>query len=270
MPNKAVQIRDLNPIDNWDKAATAFSDVHLNDLPWKTVLKPQISSMLAGSTKYSKILDAGCGSGSLIDILINSDAICPVQTTYKAFDWSSKMIEIATKRHELSTKRNGIKTSFNICDLQSKNQIKSLYKDEKFDLIFCLNVLVDHVDFESSIKNLSTLVTENGRIIVAIENPDWTSLKSPHITKNSRFQRNCFKEFKFTSHFLGSDLPIPGWHRSADSYRNTFASAGLRIIREYEPSPCLEELANINDKISLELTGINEVPVFRVYDLSLA
>ena len=112
---------------------------------------------LITSNNYKNILEAGCGTGKWINMLEDNGL--------KVFglDFSMGMLKIA----------RGDKSSLNLVNADA---VQIPFKDNYFDLIFCVNAIHHFPDKEKFINECKRTLTKNG--MLAIFGVD------PHIDKN--------------------------------------------------------------------------------------
>lgn len=124
----------------------------------------QIVQLIPKNAK--NLLDIGCGEGQLLerieyakhgdkDILVYSMNNSNLKTT--GIDITKVAIESAKKRCK-QTKI--IKADFNEYD----------FKEEKFDIIICTEVLEHIINYKETINRMKELLTENGTLIISFPN----------------------------------------------------------------------------------------------------
>ena len=106
------------------------------------------------SSKKTKILDAGCGTGNHAKILHDKGYdVC-------GFDLSPEMVEIANAK---------VNNSFEVGDLLSYSI------DKNFDLIISFYAVFNHLksyrEFSLAIQNLLKILNKNGTMIIDLHNP---------------------------------------------------------------------------------------------------
>ena len=98
--------------------------------------------------KNSKILDVGCGEGSLLKTLLKNHR----KARAMGIDISKKAIEIA-KNHLPNE-------YFKVCDISTS------IIDKEFDLIVSSDVLEHIIDDDMAIKNMGKMLKKDGRLII--------------------------------------------------------------------------------------------------------
>lgn len=211
----------------WEEASRQYDQNRLLDEPWKIDLWPFLKTRLP-SEKNNRVLDAGCGPGTLtLELAANAREVIGV-------DWSHQMVEMARSRvTECSIS--------NVTIIQGNTSNLSVHKLGQFDSIWCINVLVDHSDYAGTIKQLARLLRPGGSVLIVIEHPYFTAqyydsrIAEDHTGTPNKARCPYSEEFVFESDFLGEALPIYGWHRPLSNYIQRFSEAELSLTGFYEP-----------------------------------
>ncbi len=110
-----------------------------------------------------KMLDAGCGTGSLAIALGRRSA------SVKAFDLDREMIKKAKEKRP-----QAIDVKFKEGDLLA---IGDVYKSGAFDLIYCFGSTIVHLndieEIKSFIESARNLLKPNGKLLIQTVNYDW-------------------------------------------------------------------------------------------------
>lgn len=132
----------------------------------------------------SKILDAGCGSGTHAKILHDSGY------NVIGFDKSPNMIEIANEK---------IENHFFVDD------ILNIKHKEKYDLIISFFAVFNHLknyrEFKISLLNLKNNLKANGKIIIDLHNPQKNGTKLERVENAERimkWRKNTILHKEFT------------------------------------------------------------------------
>jgi ubiquinone/menaquinone biosynthesis C-methylase UbiE len=104
-------------------------------------------------SKPKRILDAGCGSGNLEELVIND----PVMV--ECLDSSESMLQKAINKFRKYDKFNFIKSNF-------ENNLP--YQDNSFDIVICINTVHIIKNYEHFINELQRVLRINGRMILVI------------------------------------------------------------------------------------------------------
>lgn len=133
-------------IENFNLLATTW-DLHINKS------KETINAIFsyANIEKGKDILDVGCGTGVLIEDYLEAKV-----NSITAIDISDKMIEIARNKYP--------NVNFKCIDATKFNDNKL------YDAIILYNCFPHFVDKKETIKHLSSLLKENGKLVIAHSN----------------------------------------------------------------------------------------------------
>ena len=156
---------DMNA-DFWDQA---MGD-DLNEYHRKTI-RPYVLELL-GPIENETVLDIACGNGSFSALLDRMGA------DVTAFDFSEKMIEIATARWKDSNVR------FLICDAADEDKITQL-GSEKFSKAVSTMALMDIADIKPLAKALRNVLKPGGIFVCATQHPCFITLTDRYMTEHS-------------------------------------------------------------------------------------
>lgn len=150
-------LKTINKIDivtQWDLIAEErFLQINNGeDDSFSNVLVPNIITLLSNK-KYENILDVGCGNGIL------TRKLSSYSTNIIGIDLSKKNIEIA----KLHNRNDNVQ--FHVVDAEK------YYSDTKFDCIVSNMVLMDAMNVDIILKNLSKLLNQSGDFIFSITHP---------------------------------------------------------------------------------------------------
>lgn len=136
--------------------------------PWYKARMVLINEVIDNDLpKNSSILDFGCGSGAVLEMLKNKG-----YTNIHGMDVSNACVNLVKSR--------GIKASLITADLLNLGK-------NKYDLILLLDVL-EHVERDLELlKNLRTSLRHNGKILITV--PAHQFLWRPHDDANHHFRR---------------------------------------------------------------------------------
>ena len=214
----------------WDEFAETYAANHKEQGdPHKEVyLNPTLFGLM-GDIKNNKVLDAGCGEGYLSRLMEKAGAMVT------AVDYSSKMVEIATKRTKLNR---------NIEILQSNCEDLSLLKKATFDLVVSNMVIQDLENYEQAFKEIYRVLKNDGIFIFSILHPCFQTPQSGWEKGNDGKKLywkvdNYFYEGVYEQR--GMDQVI-FYHRTLTSYVKAIIEAGFQIEEIVEPTPSEEML----------------------------
>jgi ubiquinone/menaquinone biosynthesis C-methylase UbiE len=204
---------------NWDEIALLYDQQFGDegDFSHKYIIHPAVLSSL-GQVKDKRIVDLGCGTGTLARQLARLGA------KVTGVDISSEMLKYASKRNE--------KVEYLKHDIEQKLP----YNDKEFDIT--ISIMVFH-----SIENISNVITESYRIlknnatmIVVIPHPCFVQyFRSLECENDSLYltpQKATFNWKQFTD--ICSN-PTEFYLRPISFYINLFLSAGFILNSVKEP-----------------------------------
>lgn len=206
-----------NDYDLFAEAYTVENDTSLLNAYYT---RPAIVD-LSGDVAGRRILDAGCGSGAVSEVLRDRGAIVA------GFDRSAKMVELARQRL-------GDDTDLRVADISQPLP----YPDGAFD--DCVAALVLHYleDWTSPLAELRRVLKPGGRLIVVVNHP--VLLKMVHRETDYFATTKWSDEYDFN----GQKAVLTYWHRPLHAMTDAFTAAGFRtaVISEPRPAPEAHEL----------------------------
>jgi SAM-dependent methyltransferase len=195
---------------NYDEIAEDFNETR------QKVIWPELLKISEKVEKGSKILDAGCGNGRLLQAF-RFKPIC-----YIGLDYNKKFIDYAAKSWALPC---GKFVFGDILDIGKNKEV-----EDDFDRIFCIAVLHNIPGHDLRVKALRQLgskVKKEGEIVVSVWNfwNKWKYLK--HIIKHTALKIIGMDKMDF------GDI-IFDWKgkKKSSRYYHAFTSSGLRKIAE--------------------------------------
>ncbi|MEV4314955.1 class I SAM-dependent methyltransferase [Actinocrispum sp. NPDC049592] len=206
--------------NDYDSFAEAYAAENETSLLNAYYARPAILN-LAGNVAGRRILDAGCGAGTVTEGLRDRGAIV------SGFDSSTKMVELARKRL-------GPDTDLRVADITGPLP----YPDGTFDDVVAALVLHYLEDWTAPLAELRRVVKPGGRLIVVVNHPMIYKLVNP---KADYFAiRKHSEEYTFNGH----PAVLTYWHRPLHAMTDAFTAAGFRtaIISEPPPAPEAHEL----------------------------
>ncbi len=169
---------------------------------------------LAGDVEGLRVLDAGCGSGPLMDDLRTKGAIV------SGFDLSAAMVDLARERL-------GEDADLRVADLGAPLP----YTDDQFDVAVASLALHYVEDWAAALAELRRVLKPGGRLIVSIIHPAVYAIVYPEA---DYFALTQYSE-DYT--FDGQTVWMTYWHRPLQDVINAFTVAGFRITTVTEPPP---------------------------------
>jgi SAM-dependent methyltransferase len=141
------------PVADYDSFAAAYSASNESNLFNAYYARPEMIR-LAGDVAGLEILDAGCGSGPLMEALRSKDAVV------SGFDLSPAMVELARQRL-------GEDADVRVADLGAPLP----YPDDAFDLVVASLSLHYVKDWAAALAELRRVLKPGGRLIGSIIHP---------------------------------------------------------------------------------------------------
>ena len=179
--------------------------------------RPAMMSLL-GEVAGLRVLEVGCGSGSLTAWLVDQGA------AVTALDVSPRMVDLASRRV-------GERATVLVADLQ---QPLSFAENASFDLVVASLVLHYVKDWESVLRECRRVLSPNGAVVFSTHHPtmDW-ELHSPDdyfaVKQVTEIWQKGAGEFEVTF-----------WRRPLTAMTRAVASAGFVIEQLVEPEPKAE------------------------------
>jgi len=212
---------DRNQARNlWDSAADWWAQ-HLREDPnRKEQLFPLLLELL-GDVKEKRVLDAGCGEGTMSRLLSTKGA----QVTGIDF---SRIIDFAKAEEE--SQRLGI--SYSKIDIAEASES---FTPGYFDSALCSLVIHSCPALQSPLRSLRQVLRTEGSLVVADLHPDFVTpyslwLKEWRAVDDSRNGSYLVK--------VALDAPpVPYFYRTRQSLKRAFAEAGFEILAVTEPRP---------------------------------
>lgn len=146
--SKASAVRDF--FDRTDRYLTNNGNIEI---------RRKVVRDLVGDIRNSRILDLGCGDGSISQQFLASSI------SLTLVDTSQNMLDVARSQTPSELRAN----------VEYVNEDSSRYQSpSKYDLVLCLGLLA-HVDsVESAIRNIAKLLKAEGRCVLQITDADRT------------------------------------------------------------------------------------------------
>lgn len=180
-----------------------------------------VQSFIAGRT-FGRILDIGCGDGSISLPLLRSD------NRITLLDLSGAMIDTAARKVPTGLKRN---VEFVNADFETA------YISRRFDLILCVGVFA-HIDSPNVVvRKIASLLENDGSVIAQV-----TDCRHPI----SQFTRGWGK-----ARSMVVPSPYEVTTLSATDVINMFSAAGCELVDEYRYSTNLPGAARVLSEKSL-------------------
>ncbi|MCC8250436.1 class I SAM-dependent methyltransferase [Saccharothrix luteola] len=216
-PESPVDVAVENDYDGFAEAYAAENETSLVNAHYTL---PAVLD-LAGDVAGRRILDAGCGAGTVTAALRDRGALV------SGFDRSAKMVELARRRL-------GDDADLRVADITAPLP----YPDAAFDDAVAALVLHYLEDWAGPLAELRRVLKPGGRLIVVVNHPIIIKLADP--------AADYFATSKWSSEysFNGQSAVLTCWHRPLHAMTDAFTAAGFRtaVISEPHPAPEAREL----------------------------
>lgn len=229
--NKPQNIYDDNTFYNEYKD---MRETHINAN--ELIEIPIIKSMLP-DLKNKKILDLGCGNGTMSKYFIEQGA-----SYVLALDISKNMIE------EAKEKNNDEKITYDVLGMEEISKIK-----DKFDMVFSSLAFHYIEDFDKLTSDISNLLNKDGILLFSQEHPTVLASKlEPGVDKRIEINN---KRYYLLSDYNDNGKRVMPWnncdvvkyHRNFEVTINTLINNKLNIMQIKE-STASEEAIKLVDK----------------------
>lgn len=215
---------------------SSLTDVYVNEREsdsFNSILLDPMMDRLIKVLPNTKILDIGCATGEQAIHFAQKGA------TVVANDISEEMLEVVNSKVN-ALNLQGIETLH--------GNIINLNIEDKFNYVICNNVLDYIEDISTSLSKFKRLLTENGTLIVTIPHPIkdggvWNKeYYNGRWNYNDFLLQNYFVEEKITKsreNKYGETVisSIESYHRTTETYFQTFVEAGFKVVGLFEPQP---------------------------------
>jgi SAM-dependent methyltransferase len=148
----------------------------------------------------ARVLDAGCGSGRMLDELRPLGTVIGVDANADAV--------AATRRRGHAARR---------CAIEDMP-----FADATFDLVTCLDVIEHTPDDRRTLRELRRVTRPGGALVVTV--PAYQALWSAHDVVNGHYRRYRIPE-------LRAAAQEAGWHYLRDSYFNALLLGPAAVVR---------------------------------------
>jgi SAM-dependent methyltransferase len=229
--------------DAYDRLAAVWSAT-TDDGPFNGLLeRPALRSLVPASLAGAAVLDAGCGSGTQAQWLLDQGA------EVVGIDLSPRMIEEARRRCHGRGR-------FLVADLAEPLPLEA----RSLDGVTSSLVLHYLRDWSVPLRSFASALRPGGWAVISLDHPFGLPLPGR--------RGGYFDTELLTDTWRKADVEVSQrfWRRPLSAVADAFASAGFVIDRIAEPQPSAEAL----ESYPAELARLVGIPIFIVYRLRLA
>ena len=203
----------LNDYDSFAEAYTASNETNLVNAYYE---RPAMLG-LAGNVVGRRILDVGCGAGSLLETLRDRGAIVT------GIDKSAGMLGLARRRL-------GDDADLHVAELGSPLP----FPDDTFDDVIASLVLHYLEDWGPALTELRRVLKPGGRLIVSVDHPFAENLWH----REAGLEPDYFATYNYTTEWTvgGKSAVLRFWTRPLHAMTDAFIAAGFRITVISEPA----------------------------------
>ncbi|QVQ51067.1 methyltransferase domain-containing protein [Spiractinospora alimapuensis] len=203
---------DPRPVNDYDSFAEAYAAENETSLVNAYYERPAMVN-LAGDVAGRRILDVGCGSGSLAAELGDRGA------DVTGIDVSSGMLALARKRL-------GNDAALHVADLREPLP----FGNDTFDDVVASLVLHYLEDWAPPLAELRRVLRPGGRLIASVDHPFVA-----YTIQEPRPDYYATTSYYFDWEFGGQRVPMMFWRRPLHAMIDAFTTAGFRISTISEP-----------------------------------
>lgn len=213
-PESVAQSADRDQVNDYDSFAEAYSAETENNFVNAYYERPAMLA-LVGDVAGRRILDAGCGSGSLSAALRDRGAVVT------GIDASAGMLALARRRL-------GDDVALHVVDLSSPLP----FADGAFDDVVASLVLHYLEDWGPTLAESRRVLRPGGRLIASVDHPFVA-----YTIQDPRPDYFATTSYTFDWTFNGQSVPMRFWRRPLHAMTDAFTTAGFRLAVISEPQP---------------------------------
>ncbi|WP_424188037.1 class I SAM-dependent methyltransferase [Actinokineospora sp. G85] len=220
-PDNPAETARQERVNDYDSFAEAYSAANENNLVNAYYERPAMLA-LAGDVAGRRVLDAGCGSGSLSAALRDRGAVVT------GIDASAAMLALARRRL-------GPDVVLHVGDLNGRLP----FADNAFDDVVASLVLHYLRDWGPVLAESRRVLKPGGRLIASVDHPFVA-----YTIQDPRPDYLATTSYTFDWTFGGRSVPMKFWRKPLHAMTDAFTTAGFRLtaISEPQPHPAAHEL----------------------------
>jgi SAM-dependent methyltransferase len=204
-------------LDDYDQMVDVYADDAQIDPIKTTYDRPTILAM-AGDVGGKRVLDVGCASGGLTELLVERGA------NVVGIDLNPRLVERARERV-------GNRAEFRVADISNRLP----FGDSSFDVVTASLVLHYLADWRSAMREIARILKPSGLFVMSTHHPTQDLEIAP--PGSSYFDTVLLTD---TWRKGGRDFKVRFYHRPMSAIVDALADAGLLIERIPEPIPSRE------------------------------
>lgn len=142
----------------------------------RDVVRPKVTELL-DIKPDDFILDISCGNGNYSAFMAERGA------KVVAFDYSSKMIELAKKRRAKFLD----KIEFTVADATDENKLMALKRDTQYTKAVSNMAVMDIVEIDTLFKCVNRLLSDDGIFVFSTQHPCFVTLTDKYLTPHAYY-----------------------------------------------------------------------------------
>ncbi|WP_416042526.1 ThiF family adenylyltransferase [Bacillus subtilis] len=223
------------------------------------LLDKTMSKLVKMNKGETKILDIGCATGEQALHFANKGA------KVTAVDISNDMLKVLDKKAN-NINAGSVKTVL--------GDIESIEINDKFNYILCNNILDYLPEINNTLRKLNALLENEGTLIITIPHPikDGGGWRKEYYNGKWNYEEFILKDYfnegsieKSREDKDGETVikSIKTYHRTTETYFNSFSDAGFKIVSLLEPQP----ISRVSETHPILFEKCSRIPYFQVFVL---
>ncbi|MGG1416255.1 ThiF family adenylyltransferase [Bacillus amyloliquefaciens] len=223
------------------------------------LLDKTMSKLVKINKEETKILDIGCATGEQALYFANKGA------KVTAVDISDDMLKVLDKKAS-NINAGSIKTM--------RGNIESIEVNDTFNYIVCNNILDYLPEIDRTLRKLNMFLKNDGTLIVTIPHPvkDGGGWRKDYYNGKWNYEEFILKDYfneglieKSREDKNGETVikSIKTYHRTTETYFNSFTDAGFKVVSLLEPQP----LSTVSETHPILFEKCSRIPYFQVFVL---
>jgi SAM-dependent methyltransferase len=202
----------------WEASAAPWIANIGKDLNRRVLLDPLVCDLVS-SLDAERVLDLGCGEGRSLRMF-------PSESSFRVgVDPTRTLIQQASEQDPAGSYVLGTAEALP-------------FRDETFDLVMAILVLVDVEGFSEAIKEAARILQPGGHLLTVNLSSFMTTSTQGWVKDEKGEKLHVPVDDYFTVRPLileWAGIRIINWHRPLEAYMGAYLEAGLRLVRFQEP-----------------------------------